>query len=104
MASRWGGEEFCLLLHADADGVQSFYQRFSAALLQRAQQELGFALHISAGCALQTDSDQNLDQLLQRADTALYQAKSQGRRRLVFGTGVERPQPPTALSPAQTPA
>ena len=104
MASRWGGEEFCLLLHADADGVQSFYQRFSAALLQRAQQELGFALHISAGCALQTDSDQNLDQLLQRADTALYQAKSQGRRRLVFGTVVERPQPPTALSPAQTPA
>lgn len=98
MAARWGGEEFCVLLYADAPAVQGFYQRLSAELLRHAQQELGFDLHLSAGCALQTPATLHFDQLLQQADAALYQAKSQGRQQLAFA------QAPTPRDLASLPA
>lgn len=85
MAARWGGEEFCLLMYAQAPAIDIFYQRLSRALLQRSLQELGFALHLSAGCALQPSHQaRHLEALLQQADTALYAAKSSGRGKLAF--------------------
>lgn len=97
MASRWGGEEFCLLLYAQPAAVDALYQRLCALLQHQSLQELGFSLHLSGGCALQSPSNpQSLQQLLQHADTALYEAKSNGRGRLAF----ER----TAISPALAPA
>ena len=85
MAARWGGEEFCLLMYAQAPAIEIFFQRLSRALLQQSQKSLGFALHLSAGCALQPPHQpRSLDELLQQADTALYAAKHQGRRTLVF--------------------
>lgn len=94
MAARWGGEEFCLLMYAQAPAVQCFFDRLSAAVCARAQQEIGFPLHLSAGCALQDPEHPNtLEQLLQQADAALYQAKSHGRAQLAFA-----PIPPAATT------
>lgn len=95
VAARWGGEEFCVLMYADAETVQGFYRRLSAQLLQHAQQQLGFGLHLSAGCVLQTPPLPSFDQLLQQADAALYRAKSQGRQQLVFA---HQPAPHPAVT------
>ena len=84
MAARWGGEEFCVLMHADREAVQGFYTRLSHSLRQLSLQELGFALHLSAGCAQPVDASVSLHQLMTQADTALYQAKARGRDCLVF--------------------
>ncbi len=43
-----------------------------------------FSLTVSLGCATQEEG-QGIDSLLQVADKALYQAKSNGRNRVVFG-------------------
>lgn len=100
IAARWGGEEFCLLLYADEASVQHFFQRLSSTLLQRSQQDLGFALYISAGCALQRLHDaEKFAQLLERADAALYMAKQTGRRKIAFAPSIAA-SPPLAPTPS----
>ncbi|MNR76087.1 putative diguanylate cyclase YdaM [compost metagenome] len=78
---RYGGEEFCVLLKcADLDAVMAYDQRMRQWLGQHSTQELGFALSYSAGIAMRWHVD-TIDTMLQRADDALYDAKSQGRGR-----------------------
>lgn len=99
LAARWGGEEFCLLMFAQPEGIERFYQRLSTALRRQSQATLGFALQLSAGGALQsTAMPQKLEQLLQQADTALYRAKRDGRGQLALALATL--PPPMAPAPA----
>lgn len=92
MAARWGGEEFCLLMYADPAAVEHLYQRLSTSLYEQSQQQLGFALRLSAGCALEsTAHPPPFTALLQQADQALYAAKHQGRGRLAFAASTTPP-------------
>lgn len=85
IAARWGEQAFSLLLYAQNPAIEIFYQRFGTALHQQSQQTLGFALHISAGCALQPQKQTlQWDHLLQQADAALCAAKRNGGSRLAF--------------------
>jgi len=91
LAVRWGGEEFCLLLaRSGAAAGQAFDARLRHALAQQAGPALGFVLDFSTGLSLLQDEDDlaadDLQHLLQRADTALYAAKHAGRGRLVAAT------------------
>ncbi len=86
LVGRLGGEEFgALLSHADVPAAQVFDQRLRDKLRQVSQAELGFPLDFSAGLAIVGPEETDLAALLARADTALYQAKAQGRGRLVAG-------------------
>lgn len=77
---RYGGEEFCVLLKcADLDSVMAYDQRMRQWLVQHSPQELGFKLSYSAGIAMREHDGDTIDTMLQRADVALYEAKSQGR-------------------------
>lgn len=77
---RYGGEEFCVLLNgADSAAIMAHDARLRAWLAQHSQQALGFALSYSAGVDMRLHDSDTIDILLQRADVALYQAKSQGR-------------------------
>lgn len=92
IASRWGGEEFCLLMYADHAAVERFYQHLSTTLHAQSLQKLGFSLHLSAGCALHsTEAPRPFTALLQQADNALYTAKNQGRNQLVLATATSPP-------------
>ncbi len=83
---RWGGEEFVIIL-PDAD------LKAAERALQRLQRELTRALffydnqHIlitfSAGVAEWRGAAETFEQLLQRADAALYEAKRSGKNRVV---------------------
>ncbi|MEZ2738359.1 MULTISPECIES: GGDEF domain-containing protein [Comamonas] len=98
LAARWGGEEFCLLMYANQAEVERFYQRLSTALHDQSLHKLGFALHLSAGCALQSaENSPPFASLLQQADNALYTAKNQGRGRLAFAPSTT----PPLLAPAR---
>ncbi|MFZ4875822.1 GGDEF domain-containing protein [Janthinobacterium sp. Mn2066] len=83
---RYGGEEFCVLLNcADLAAVKAYDERLRLWLQQHSAGELGFALSYSAGIAMcRRDVDtgiesDTIESMLQRADIALYQAKSHGR-------------------------
>ncbi len=83
--ARWGGEEFVLLL-ADSrgalarGGLDRLREHIAAARLPVGATEIGITL--SAGLA-EHHAGETVAQTLERADRALYEAKAQGRNRVV---------------------
>ena len=74
---RWGGDEFLLLLYADADGGM----RFSERILKSTEKELGVTLSIGI---TRVCSQEKFTRAFERADQAMYEAKSQGRNTVFF--------------------
>jgi diguanylate cyclase len=84
VASRFGGEEFLILL-PDTSGAgamavaEQIRTTFSKARIRRSGSEEAMGqVTISIGIAVPS-LDEPLDQVIARADTALYQAKREGR-------------------------
>lgn len=76
---RWGGEEFAVLLPATG-GAEA------AEVLSRLRQVVPFGQTASVGCAtvrLVPGGSVDPAEVLRRADVALYQAKAEGRDRIV---------------------
>jgi diguanylate cyclase (GGDEF)-like protein len=89
--ARIGGEEFVLLLPAtDADGARRVAERLLQAMRERplTYGSVQLRLSVSIGGAMAEAGKQTAEQALatlwQRADAALYRAKSQGRDQLVL--------------------
>lgn len=87
LLARLGGEEFGILL----DGLAPETINDTAERLRRAIADVPVKMdstivdvRVSVGVAIRTPSDGTLDQLLARADAALYSAKTGGRNRVVF--------------------
>ncbi len=83
---RHGGEEFVAVMpDIDADGAQTMLTRLLQAY-QSQQQDVGRrklpSCSFSAGIALFPTHGSSLEQLLSRADRALYSAKARGRARI----------------------
>ncbi|MBK6652134.1 MAG: GGDEF domain-containing protein [Betaproteobacteria bacterium] len=86
LAGRIGGEEFGVLLsHANPAAAIAFDERLRERLLTTSKAELGFELNFSAGLVQALADPENLQSVLQRADTALYRAKGAGRGQMVQG-------------------
>jgi diguanylate cyclase (GGDEF)-like protein len=79
---RYGGEEFCVLLNcADFAAIMAYDERMRRWLAQHSFSELGFELSYSGGFAMRLHHTDTIENMLQRADVALYHAKSEGRGR-----------------------
>jgi len=88
LVGRLGGEEFCVVLsNTHKSASTGFDQRLRSRLREAAHKELGFGMDFSAGVAVLKDGDATLAGLLARADLALYQAKNNGRGRLILSEG-----------------
>lgn len=86
--ARWGGEEFLLILpgcdiEQAARRAEQLRQHVSTTRLPWQGKQL--SLTISLGCA-SMKGQEGIDYLLMMADRALYQAKDQGRNRVVIST------------------
>lgn len=85
LVARYGGEEFVLLL-SGVDAVSAFL------IVDTINERLALAGSrtpmptASYGIALHRTGRNSLDDLIRRADIALYQAKAQGRNRTVVGS------------------
>lgn len=85
ISARYGGEEFAVLLpHTDPRGALKMARRLAGAISEMKFEKLqGRQITVSTGVA--TFSGNNLasfDQLVQRADQAMYQAKAEGKNRV----------------------
>jgi diguanylate cyclase (GGDEF)-like protein len=80
---RFGGEEFVVLVaDADAEIIARTAERLRVAVETSVRTPSG-TVTVSIGVAVIDDGD-DLDAALERADTALYAAKDQGRNRVVI--------------------
>jgi diguanylate cyclase (GGDEF)-like protein/PAS domain S-box-containing protein len=83
---RWGGEEFLLLLpRTGADTALAVAERVRAAIEQASIHHDGgtIAMSVSIGAATAGAHDADADDVVRRADQALYQVKRGGRNRVV---------------------
>jgi two-component system, cell cycle response regulator len=89
LCCRVGGEEFILVLpNTNSEVAQQIADRLRKSIASKSfavgvRQML--PVTISAGLATLGGGDDNLERLLKRADTALYQAKREGRNRVIVG-------------------
>ena len=86
---RLGGEEFAILLpETDLAGGRATAERLRAAIAETAIDAGNRLLRttISIGVTLLSPEDNGMDALLKRADDAMYEAKRNGRNRVVTVT------------------
>jgi diguanylate cyclase (GGDEF)-like protein len=85
IVARYGGEEFCILLpDADESTAHATAQRLRSLVAElHVGPKLDHAVTISIGATAMDREDSCLDDLLKRADRALYLAKSGGRNQVV---------------------
>ena len=82
---RYGGEEFAMLLpETDAQGARAAAEKVRALVeAEHVPAASGFLrLTCSVGAAVWQGGDEDMDALLKRADTALYDAKEGGRNQV----------------------
>ncbi|MBF0511611.1 MAG: GGDEF domain-containing protein [Candidatus Omnitrophica bacterium] len=89
IVGRFGGEEFCVILpDSDNDGSNVVAQRIRRAIEKHPIKAYDSTLHVtvSIGLAIYPSDGKVMEELMDKADWALYRAKSQGRNCVVtFG-------------------
>ena len=93
-AFRIGGEELAVVVSGGADAAVRVAERVRAALARSTREKLPT---ISAGVAESCGPATSLDQLVARADGALYQAKAAGKNCVVLASGPADPDVPTSV-------
>lgn len=84
--ARWGGEEFLLVLsHRQIEDVVSFVQQIADDVrqTQMVYGEECLGVRMTFGIA-DGDCDRHIDELIKKADQALYEGKEGGRDRVVY--------------------
>lgn len=83
MVARFGGEEFTVLLpNTNAQEAQIVAETLRGKL-EKEEMSTGLYITASFGVAMYKIDDSHYEQVLKRADAALYKAKEQGRNRVV---------------------
>lgn len=83
--ARYGGEEIAVLLpQTDLPEAKAVAERIRGAIeaLVTEYRSLAIRVTVSVGCAALRPEDTNLDDLIERADARLYEAKAAGRNRV----------------------
>ena len=93
LMGRWGGEEFLLVMpDASLEVASANLQRLRTLVsaIRLPSSAIGMKVSLSAGLAAFDDSARSLDELIARADGALYTAKDSGRDRVHIADATQR--------------
>ena len=93
--ARYGGEEFVVILPQTGDHdalaiAERIRNAVEKAIFSNAQGRRDIQMTISIGIASYPNGVHTLEQLLEKADKALYKAKSDGRNRICTGQDLEQ--------------
>lgn len=86
---RWGGEEFVLVLpNTDVEQAVAIAERICESMtkLRVAAENVYVGFSVSMGVSFLSNDISSVEQLVSKADKALYQAKYQGKNRVVIAT------------------
>jgi diguanylate cyclase (GGDEF)-like protein len=84
VVGRWGGEEFVVALPETApDGAVAVAESLRSGIAATPIEAGGVSLRMTVSIGVAAWTGQELDDLVARADTALYGAKASGRNRVV---------------------
>jgi diguanylate cyclase (GGDEF)-like protein len=106
LVARWGGEEFlCAAPNCTAEEAATLAERIRQAIAQHSfiLDEVSIKLSISIGITTASQAGESVTQLFQKVDQALYQAKAEGRDRVVTWSDITAP-PPAAHAVSATAA
>ena len=86
-SSRWGGEEFIILLHdSDVDGASSTADKICKAIEQDESLHDLVDDKVTASIGVtEVQVDDNINTIFKRVDSALYQAKDAGKNQYIVG-------------------
>jgi len=85
--ARFGGEKFCLLLHCrEAGDPFTVVDKLRRLVGEHAYIHEGKEIRLTISAGVTTHIGENLDGMIQKADTLLYRAKETGRNRTVDDT------------------
>ncbi len=90
MIARTGGEEFVVLFRAQGEAEALAATERMRAIIEASRFDLGpgaLSFTISAGLAVHHAEDRSYEDILSRADKALYRAKAAGRNRVEVAPG-----------------
>ncbi len=95
VVARWGGEEFCVLLPRTnlAEGC-SLAERITLKMAGTGTPPVTVSIGVAEAHAHQ----EQVDEVIRRADAALYRAKEEGRNRVVVAAGVQSQAPAQAVA------
>jgi diguanylate cyclase (GGDEF)-like protein len=86
MVTRYGGDEFVIILpQTDAPGAEVIAERIREAIAaQPFLQEIGLEVHLTASLGVATfpDHGRTRDDLIHKADAAMYRVKETGKNRV----------------------
>jgi diguanylate cyclase (GGDEF)-like protein len=86
LAARWGGEEFVIILpNTHQAGAKILAEKLRIKLSKGLSMRLQYTITVSVGVAQCLDNE-HFAACLKRADNALYQAKEEGRNRVVLAS------------------
>lgn len=89
---RIGGEEFLLVLPGEAGRSAGFHERLVKSVAEHSIQTRSGAVRITLSLgAITVSGDADTDEILARADKAMYKAKAEGRNRVVFISDAKAP-------------
>lgn len=77
IAARWGGDEFLSLLTVEPDQAKQIMERLMTSLKNQEKGE-AYSVTVSVGI-LEVDKKLGMEQLIKKADEALYRSKENGR-------------------------
>ncbi|MBT3175424.1 MAG: diguanylate cyclase [Desulfobacula sp.] len=86
LVGRYGGEEFLLVIF-DSAGLpeEGFYERIREKIAHHKMPIKSGAIHITVSIGITSGAgDATVDEMIAKADTALYKAKKNGRNQLAF--------------------
>jgi diguanylate cyclase (GGDEF)-like protein len=84
IAARWGGEEFVVILpNTEEKGALNLAEKLRVKLSKELSEKLKHSITVSIGVS-QCSHQENFSTCLKRADKALYQAKENGRNRVIL--------------------
>ena len=88
LVGRFGGEEFVVILpETDAAATNAYAERVRSMIAESGialPEAPPLKLTVSLGCTVFAEADEDIQDSIDRADVALYKAKSTGRNRVIF--------------------